>query len=299
MPELPEVETLVRGLRRTVVGRRILEVRLGKTDFMDDAAAIERGVPGCRIAAVERVGKFFLLRLEAAPQKPRAANGREPTALLVHLGMTGHLSPHRPEEPAPKHTHVVMPLDDGRELRYTDPRRFGRMALLAGAALQAEIARHGAEPLEISEAEFRERLAARRARIKALLLDQRFLHGIGNIYADESLWHARIHPMRIAATLTREQARALHRAMRKVLAAAIRAGGSSISDYRDADGQPGFFQMRHRAYDREGKPCHRCRARIRRILVAGRSSHFCPRCQRGPRIEKRKSRASKARTAAR
>jgi formamidopyrimidine-DNA glycosylase len=296
MPELPEVETLVRGLRRTVVGRRICEVRLGKTDFLDDAAAIERGLPGRCIAAIERVGKFFLLRLES----PAAAvNGHEPAALLVHLGMTGHLSPHRPDEPAPRHTHVVMLLDDGRELRYTDPRRFGRMALLSGAALQAEIARHGAEPLQISEAEFRERLEARRARIKALLLDQRFLHGIGNIYADESLWHARIHPMRIAAMLTREQARALHRAIRRVLAAAIRAGGSSISDYRDAEGQPGWFQMRHRAYDREGKPCHRCRARIRRILVAGRSSHFCPRCQKPPRIEKRKLKTGKSRTAAR
>lgn len=284
MPELPEVETLVRGLRRTVVGRRILEVRLGQTDFMDDAAAIARGLPGCRIAAIERVGKFFLLWLKS----PAAAvNGHEPAALLVHLGMTGHLSAHRPEEPLPKHTHVVMPLDDGRELRYTDPRRFGRMALLSGAALQAEIARHGAEPLEVSEADFLERLAARRARIKALLLDQRFLHGIGNIYADESLWHARLHPLRIAATLTREQARALHRAIRKVLAAAIRAGGSSISNYRDADGRPGWFQMRHRAYDREGQPCFCCRARIRRILVAGRSSHFCPRCQKPPQFAKR------------
>lgn len=286
MPELPEVETLVRGLRRSVVGRRILEVRLGKTDFIDDAAALERGAPGCRIAAIDRVGKFFLLRLE-----PAAGNGRAPVALLVHLGMTGHLSPHRPEEPVPKHTHVVLPLDDGRELRYTDPRRFGRMALLSGAALQAEIARHGREPLEVTLAEFRARLAARRARIKALLLDQRFLHGIGNIYADESLWHARIHPMRLGATLNLQQARELRRAIRKVLAAAIRAGGSSISDYRDADGQPGFFQIRHRAYDREGKPCHRCGARIRRILVSGRSSHFCPRCQRVPRPQSKSQNA--------
>jgi len=282
MPELPEVETLVRGLRKSVVGRRILEVRLGKTDFIDDAAAIERGLPGCLVTAIERVGKFFLLRL-----KP--ANGRVPAALLVHLGMTGHLSPHRPAEPAPKHTHVVMRMDDGRELRYTDPRRFGRMALLSGAALAAELARHGREPLEISEAEFRARLAARRARIKALLLDQSFLHGIGNIYADESLWRARIHPIRVAASLTQQQARALHRAIRKVLAEAIRLGGSSISDYRDAEGRPGFFQLRHRAYDREGKPCFRCHARIRRILVAGRGSHFCPRCQRAPRSKKRTS----------
>jgi formamidopyrimidine-DNA glycosylase len=277
MPELPEVETLVRGLNRAAVaGRRILEVRLGKTDFIDDAAALERGLPGRRIAAIERFGKFFVLRLDAS-------NGGPASALLVHLGMTGRLAPYRPEAPLEKHTHVVLPLDDGRELRYTDPRRFGRIALLTGAALEAELARHGLEPLAMSDAEFHARLAGRRARIKALLLDQRFVRGIGNIYADESLWHARIHPMRIAATLDRRKARALHRAIRKVLAHAIRLGGSSISDYRDADGRPGLFQMRHRAYDREGMPCLRCRARIRRILVAGRSSHFCPRCQRPPR----------------
>jgi len=277
MPELPEVETLVRGLRKSVIGRCIREVRLGKTDFIDDPALLERCLPGCRIATIERYGKYFLLRLVSK------RNGRPAPSLLVHLGMTGHLAAHHAAEPAPKHTHVVMPLDDGRELRYTDPRRFGRMALLEGASLGAVLGKLGQEPMEVTLAEFRRRLAGRRARIKSLLLNQSFLRGVGNIYADESLWRARVHPMRFGANLTTQQARDLHGAIRKTLGDAIRLGGSSISDYRDAEGRPGFFQLRHRAYDREGKPCFRCRTRIRRIIVAGRSSYFCPRCQRAPR----------------
>lgn len=276
MPELPEVETLVRGLRESVIGRRIFAVRLGKTDFIDNPDVLARDLPGRRITAIERYGKYFLLRLDAP-------NGRPAPALLVHLGMTGHLAPHAPAEPLPKHTHVILPLDDGRELRYTDPRRFGRMALLGGDALDSAFGALGLEPLEVTLTDFCSRLAPRRARIKALLLDQRFLRGVGNIYADESLWRARIHPMRLACSLTRPHAVALRRAIQRVLAAAIRSGGSSISNYRDANGQPGGYQFRHRVYDRQGKPCFRCGARIRRILVAGRSSYFCPKCQRAPR----------------
>ncbi len=276
MPELPEVETLVRGLRESVIGRRILDVRLGKTDFIDNPDVLARDLPGHRITAIDRYGKYFLLRVDAP-------NGHTTSALLVHLGMTGHLAPHPAHEPVPKHTHVIMPLDDGRELRYTDPRRFGRMALLAGDALDSAFVALGLEPLEVTLADFCARLAPRRARIKALLLDQRFLRGVGNIYADESLWRARIHPMRLACSLTRSQAVALRRAIQRVLAAAIRSGGSSISNYRDANGRPGAYQLRLRAYDREGKRCYRCGARICRILVAGRSSYFCPKCQRPPR----------------
>ncbi|MGH9796229.1 MAG: bifunctional DNA-formamidopyrimidine glycosylase/DNA-(apurinic or apyrimidinic site) lyase [Candidatus Acidiferrales bacterium] len=276
MPELPEVETLVRGLRRSVIGRRILAVRLGKIDFIDNPGVLARDLPGHRITAIDRYGKYFLMRLDAP-------NGRSALALLVHLGMTGHLAPHPAHEPLPKHTHVVMPLDDGRELRYTDPRRFGRMALLTGPALDSAFTSLGLEPLDITLPDFCARMAPRRARIKALLLDQRFLRGVGNIYADESLWRARIHPMRHACSLTRRQAVALRRAIQRVLAAAIRSGGSSISNYRDANGRPGAYQLRLRAYDREGKPCYRCGARIRRVIVAGRSSYFCPMCQRAPR----------------
>ena len=277
MPELPEVETIARGLRATLPGRRILAVRLGKTDFIDDPAALERDLPGRRIDEVARYGKFLLLRLSAVNGEP-ASSG-----LLVHLGMTGHLSPKRPEEPALKHTHAVFTLDDGRELRYTDPRRFGRMAFLVAKALKETLAPLGSDPLELSETEFAARIGGRRARVKALLLDQRVLRGLGNIYADESLWRAKIHPARLGARLTRVEALRLYRAMQHVLREAIRLRGSSISDYLDTEGEPGEYQLHHRAYGREGKRCYRCRAKICRVHVAGRSSYFCPQCQKAPR----------------
>jgi formamidopyrimidine-DNA glycosylase len=289
MPELPEVETLVRGLRATVTGRRILRVTLGKTDFMDNPAEIERDLPGARIAAIERHGKFFLLRLVRDPAAVAGhATAPEPQpaaaeALLVHLGMTGHLAAHAAAEPATPHTHAVFALDDGRELRYSDARRFGRLALLDAAGIAAKLARVGLDPLRVTADELAARLGARRARIKALLLDQHALGGVGNIYADESLWRARLHPARLASSLKPAQWRALHRALQSVLAQAIRLRGSSISDYRDAEGRRGEFQRLHRVYGREGLPCRRCRAKIRRIIVAGRSSHFCPRCQPPPR----------------
>lgn len=280
MPELPEVETVARGLRAVLVGRRILAVRLGKTDFMDDPAALERDLPGNEIEAVERFGKFLLLRLASgngsAPPEPRQS-------LLVHLGMTGQLVSQRADEPPRLHTHAAFLLDDGRELRYTDIRRFGRLAVVAESALAQHLGRLGADPLEVSEEEFCARLGARRAMVKALLLDQHVLRGMGNIYADESLWRARIHPQRQGAQLRRAQLAQLRRAVREVLEAAIRLRGSSISDFVDAAGEPGDYQRRHRVYQRKGKPCFRCGGKIRRVIVAGRSSYFCPRCQPAPR----------------
>lgn len=290
MPELPEVETIVRGLRAVLPGRRILSVRLGKTDFIDDPAALERELPGCRIVAVERHGKFIAVRLEkeAEPTLVNAKDEARPS-LLIHLGMTGQLAVARPEQPPPPHTHVVLSLDDGRELRYTDARRFGRMLLAATPVGEAVLGKLGDDPLEITLASFRARLDGRRAMVKALLLDQHFLRGMGNIYTDEALWRARIHPKRHAARLSRDEARCLHSAMRKVLTDAIRLRGSSISDYVDTAGEPGDYQRRHRVYDREGKGCFRCGGKIRRIIVAGRSSYFCPRCQKTPKFETRKS----------
>jgi formamidopyrimidine-DNA glycosylase len=277
MPELPEVETIVRGLRAAVVGRRIVGVTFGKTDFMDDPAAIERNVPGRRIEGVERYGKFMVLRLSETNGHGSAAG------LLVHLGMTGRLMAAASERPQEKHTHACFRLDDGRELRYTDARRFGRMAFFPEAALAEELSPLGADPLEVTVEDFCDRLLLRRARIKALLLDQHVLRGVGNIYADESLWRAKIHPARLGARLSRAQAAGLHRALQKILRRAIALRGSSISDFVDADGRPGDYQRRHRAYGREGKPCARCGTRIRRMLVADRGSYFCPRCQRAPR----------------
>ena len=275
MPELPEVETVARGLQRTVAGRRILGVALGKTDFIDDAALVERELPGRTIQKVERYGKFLLLRLSGSELE----NGGE-SALLVHLGMTGMLMPMAVNEPHAKHTHVVMQLDDGRELRYVDARRFGRMAYLAGDVLRKELQRFGADPLDAGLEEFAERISGRRARIKALLLDQRVIRGVGNIYADESLWRAKIHPAQLGARLKPEQAKRLYRALQEILKKAIVLRGSSISDFLDAEGMPGEYQRHHRVYGREGEACFRCRTRIRRMIVAGRSSYFCPRCQR-------------------
>jgi len=290
MPELPEVETVARGLQAAVAGRQILRVTLRKTDFIDDPAVIERELPGRHIVRIERFGKFMLLQLAsraapAAPGDARAvvAQAQVSEALLVHLGMTGHLAPHLPEQPLAKHTHVTFALDDGRELRYTDARRFGRMAYLSGPALAEELRRFGADPLDVGAGEFARRIHTSRARIKALLLDQSVLRGVGNIYADESLWKARIHPAKIGARLTPTELASLRKELRKILLKAIELRGSSISDFVDVGGLPGDYQQHHRVYGRDGRACFRCGKKIRRIVVAGRSSHFCPVCQPAPR----------------
>jgi len=284
MPELPEVETIARGLHATLPGRRILSVRLGKMDFIDDPAAIEREIPGTKILAVRRCGKFLLIDLESANGDVRNFS------LLVHLGMTGRLVTCEARAPVPPHTHVFFALDDGRELRYTDVRRFGRMRIVTGGVRENTLDALGLDPLEASEGEFVALLKNRRARIKALLLDQSVLRGIGNIYADESLWRARIHPKRLGANLSPKELRRLYQAVQDVLNDAIEKRGSSIADYVDSDGNLGGFQRLHRVYQREGKKCFRCGAVIRRAIFAGRSSHFCPHCQPPPRASKRKHR---------
>jgi formamidopyrimidine-DNA glycosylase len=288
MPELPEVETVVRGLRQSILGRTVLSVRLGKTDFIDDPVALEEHLPGRRIENIERFGKFMLLRLSGVASADRTGRNGDlaPASLLVHLGMTGQLAPSSAAQPANKHTHVYLTLDDGRELRYTDPRRFGRMAYLTEGPLAEELRAFGADPLEVNAAEFAGRIRSRSARIKALLLDQSVLRGVGNIYADESLWRAKIHPTRIGNRLSPKEAETLRKALQDILQKAIVMRGSSISDFLDANGEPGEYQRRHRAYGREGERCYRCRTVIRRIIVAGRSSYFCPKCQPAPQRRK-------------
>jgi formamidopyrimidine-DNA glycosylase len=276
MPELPEVETVARGLREVLPGRRVLSVRLGKTDFIDDPAALEQDLPGGTFTRIRRLGKYLVLDLE--PRKTPA----EESSLLIHLGMTGKISVCPPETPIELHTHVFLALDDGRELRYNDVRRFGRMALLANGAHERVLGGLGLEPLEITAAEFRTRIQARKSRIKAVLLNQSVVRGIGNIYADESLWRAKIHPEKIGTQLKNDELRRLHRAVQHILREAIRLRGSSVSDYVDLDGGRGEFQQKHRAYQLDGKKCFRCGTIIRRIIVAGRSSHFCPQCQPAP-----------------
>jgi formamidopyrimidine-DNA glycosylase len=256
-------------------GKRITEVRFNKTDFIDDPKLVAEHLPGKRIAAVRRHGKFIVMEL--------ADTGGKQTALLVHLGMTGKLITIAADAPVLPHTHIFFSLDDKRELRYTDARRFGRVRFLekgTGGSLLEEL---GYDPLEITESQFRELLAKRNARIKALLLDQRALRGMGNIYSDESLWWAKVHPARLASSLKDDEIKRLYRAMQKVLKEAIRLKGSSVSDYVDADGNRGEFQAKHRVYLRTGEKCFRCGARISRMIVGGRGTHFCPRCQRAPR----------------
>jgi len=281
MPELPEVETVVRGLRQPLVGRRIVGVRFGKTDFIDDPIALGERLPGSKIARVERYGKFVTLALEPLESE------QSEFYFLIHLGMTGQLMSRSPYEPVAAHTHAFVELDDGRELRYTDIRRFGRMLLVSESDKEKFHGQLGRDPLEISEKEFITEFAGRRARVKALLLNQSLLRGMGNIYTDESLWRARIHPARLASGLQARQLKALYKAMRHVLSSAIRLRGSSISDYLDAEGFPGAYQSRHRVYGRAGKPCPRCKTVIRRIVVAGRGTYFCPRCQQAPRKKSR------------
>jgi formamidopyrimidine-DNA glycosylase len=283
MPELPEVETVARGLRAVLPGRRILGVRLGKTDFVDDPAALEEQLPGTTVSGIRRFGKFLVVDLQ------RDIHKAEELSLLIHLGMTGQIIVCPPEAPIPAHTHVFIALDDGRELRYTDVRRFGRMAMLSNGAHERVLGGLGAEPLEVSEADFCQRIQSRSAHIKALLLNQSVLRGIGNIYADESLWRAKIHPKKLGSKLSDDEIRRLHRAVQSVLTEAIRMRGSSISDYVDSAGEKGEYQSRHRVYQRHSKKCFRCRTPIRRMIVAGRSSHFCPRCQPAPRQRAAKS----------
>jgi formamidopyrimidine-DNA glycosylase len=283
MPELPEVETIVRGLRPSLVGRRIVDVRLGKTDFIDDPLKLAASLPGSEILTIQRHGKFIRIALAAADSGP---NPGERLDWFVHLGMTGQLRTREAADLVLPHTHGFFVLDDGRELRYTDIRRFGRMfvvAALDGAAFRDRL---GAEPLELSLEDFCERFGSRRARIKAMLLDQHVVGGVGNIYADESLFRARIHPARIAGDLKHAQLAALHKALREVLTSAIQMRGSSVSDYVDSEGKRGKFQNRHRVYQRTKKPCVRCGKTIQRMIVAGRSSHFCPQCQPAPRVRR-------------
>ena len=286
MPELPEVETVARGVDRRLRGDTIVSAWFSshKEPFKTPPEAMAAALPGHRIAQVRRVGKHIVMDLEptgkAAASRSKARlrvalpSGDGSTQWLVHLGMTGQLLVAAADAPLLPHTHAVLGLASGRELRFVDPRRFGRLALL-----DQPFTGPGSEPLTISKDDFAALFRGRKLAIKAALLNQSLLHGVGNIYADESLFRAGIRPTRKAGRLTRERLDRLHDGLRAVLKAAIRAGGSSVSDYVDADGERGFFQIQHCVYMRTGQPCRVCGTPIRRILLAGRGTHFCPRCQ--------------------
>lgn len=263
MPELPEVETVTRSIA-PLLGRKIVSaefrclriLRGGNPDRM--AARIQ----GRKISRIQRYGKFIVLSLDGGGY------------LMIHLGMTGRLLL---GGAAGKHTHAILTFDRG-VLLYDDSRQFGCIEF--SEKFPARVARLGPEPLEISFDEFAARLKRHKTRIKSLLLNQTFVRGVGNIYADETLFRSGIHPLALSSRLRGERARKLYDAMVAVLSEAIEAGGSSISDYVDAEGRKGFFQFQHRVYQRTGEPCPACGSEIRRVLVTQRSSHFCPKCQR-------------------
>jgi formamidopyrimidine-DNA glycosylase len=194
---------------------------------------------------------------------------------IVHLGMTGRLVVSEPAAEIVKHTHMIAKLASGRELRFIDPRMFGKLSVHAGGFDPG-----GVEPLEVDEAKFIELFRGRKTPIKSALLNQKLLRGVGNIYADEALFRAGLRPKRRASSITRQQLSRLHQTVQEVLREAIALGGSSISDYVDADGEEGFFQLQHRVYGREGERCLVCGSEVRRIVLAGRSSHYCARCQK-------------------
>jgi formamidopyrimidine-DNA glycosylase len=291
MPELPEVETIARGLNSRVAGDVIESVWLGSKPepLKSSAREIVAALESKRIAGVRRVGKHIVFDLEnegrVSSAKRRSLKGVHaraktpaPTSTtaqwIVHLGMTGRMLACPPEQLVEKHTHAIARLASGRELRFVDPRRFGRLSV--SSSFEAP----GSEPLDVELGRFVDLFHRRNTPIKSALLNQKLLSGVGNIYADESLFRAQVRPRRRSASLTRDELGRLYRAVQEVLKEAIALGGSSISDYVDSDGEEGFFQLQHRVYGREGEPCLVCKTAVKRIVIAGRSAHYCPKCQK-------------------
>ncbi len=259
MPELPEVETVVRTLAPYLVGRKILSARFtSRFVTPGNRAKLARQVAGRKVESVSRRGKFIVVGLDEGH-------------LVMHLGMTGKLLSAGVET---THTYGVFTLDDGM-LLFEDPRQFGRIEWG-----DRRVKKLGPEPLLVSLADFSARLKSRKTKIKALLLNQSFIAGLGNIYVDEILFLAGIHPLAQASRLSAPRAARLHQAMVDTLRLAIEHRGSSISDYVDVDGNRGNFQMLHRVYGREGEPCLACGTPVRKVVVAGRGTHYCPVCQR-------------------
>jgi formamidopyrimidine-DNA glycosylase len=274
VPELPEVETVRTGLEPRVVGRRfeaveILDSRLTRPV---EPAEVAAELTGERVAALDRRGKYLIFRFESG------------LVLLIHLRMTGNLVHSRNgTSDGGSHARAVVRLDDASDVIYRDVRRFGTWLLLRADEVDAYLAdRLGLEPLGplFSARELTERLAGRRAPIKAALLDQRTLAGVGNIYADEALWRARIDPRRPGGELDNAEVRALHRGIRRALEAGIARQGATLRNYRTPDGASGRMQHEFKVYGRTGEPCPRCRAPIEKTRLGGRGTWFCPNCQR-------------------
>jgi formamidopyrimidine-DNA glycosylase len=273
MPELPEVESIRAQLDPLLRGRRLerVEIRDPRLTRPLDPAAVARALEGERVAAVDRRGKYLIVRFES---------GR---SLLIHLRMTGNFRVTPGEEPAEHpHERAVVKLDDGSDVSYRDMRRFGTWLVVDDRDLELYLAeRIGSEPLEtaFARATLAKRLAGRRAPIKAALLDQRTVAGLGNIYADEALWRAHIHPMRPARDLDAGEIAQLHRGVRAALRMGISRQGATLSNYATPDGERGGMQDEFKVYGRVGEPCLRCGTPIQKIRAAGRGTSYCPRCQ--------------------
>ncbi|MFQ5812435.1 MAG: bifunctional DNA-formamidopyrimidine glycosylase/DNA-(apurinic or apyrimidinic site) lyase [Anaerolineae bacterium] len=270
MPELPEVETIARGLREPLIGRQFTSVRVGWANLVarPSVEEFERGLVGQRILGVKRRGKYLVFALSSGG------------SLIIHLRMTGRLLIVNSDDELDKHDHLIFELDDGRELRFNNVRKLGRVYLVDD---EDEITgKLGPEPLDgdFAPADFAALFSGRRGMIKPLLLNQRFMAGIGNIYADEALFAARIHPERRADTLTAEEIEHLYGTIRQVLAQGIQNRGTTFSDYLDAEGREGRNQEYLRVFRRTGQPCPRCGTPIERTVVGGRGTYFCPRCQK-------------------
>ena len=276
MPELPEVETTARGLRPRLVGRTITAA--GEIDWPRmlpnvDPAELATALPGRRVEAVDRRGKYLILRLSAE------------TTLVIHRKMSGNLVLRPAGHPRERHTHLVLTFDDGTELHFVDPRKFGRIHYFRSPEeLEAFLAaRLGPEPLDdLTPVRLAALVRGRRRRLKSLLLDQSFLAGLGNLYADEALWLARLHPERSADSLSPAEIRRLADSIRTVLERAIERRGTSFSSYLDAEGAPGENQLHLLVYGRAGQPCQRCGCAIERRVTAQRGTWFCPGCQPHP-----------------
>jgi formamidopyrimidine-DNA glycosylase len=276
MPELPEVETIRRDLDARVSGRRITAVSLVPDSGRPvavlkgiDETSFREGVVGARVESVERRGKYLVLRLDTG------------SMVVVHLRMTGVLL-HRPADAPPdRFLRIVLSLDDGSELRFTDIRKFGGLWLVDDIA-DAMATALGPEPLgeSFTESLLAEALAGRKAPVKSIILDQRHIAGVGNIYADEACFAAGIDPRRTGASLTPSDVKALHEAVRQVLLFGVESRGASFRDYQDADGKAGNMQMYVKVFRRTGKPCYTCGTAIERTRVGGRSTHYCPQCQK-------------------
>jgi formamidopyrimidine-DNA glycosylase len=278
MPELPEVETVVRSIRRGIVGCRIAGVNVSRKKLRQPwSKSWSVQIIGKTIRGLRRRGKWIIIELDAG-------------SLLAHLGMTGQLKVVSADVTLEPHTHLVFDFGSGLQLRFRDERRFGSVRYFAVRAALATFLdeRLGPEPFAIDAEYLRTILASTKRSIKAVLLDQSVIAGVGNIYADESLFLARIHPANLAHRMTAKQATALSQAIEDVLTNAIELRGSSIRNYLDGTGQPGQFQKEFQVYGRLNKPCPRCRTLIRRIRLAGRSTHFCPKCQKSPVVRRQK-----------